>query len=226
MTWIKICGTTNLHDARISIEAGADALGFIFAPSPRRIGISEAGEIIAQLPNGIEKIGVFVNEAPARVAQIVDLAGLTGVQLHGDEPAEQLHELRQRLGDKKTIKGIQFSEIAIDQKDILEGFLAARGSLDAILLDSGSAQQRGGTGIPFSWNDALDVAATIRKALPLVIAGGLNPGNVELALELFQPWGLDVVSGVESGPGKKDEAKLRNFVAAIRATQASARQRE
>ncbi len=226
MTWLKICGTTNLIDARISVEAGADALGFIFAPSPRHIGITEAADIIAQLPSGLEKIGVFVNEAPARVVEIAELAGLTGVQLHGDEAAEQLPELRRELGERKIIKVLRCADISEIVQKKLAGYLAARASLDAIMLDSGSTEQLGGTGIPFSWNDALDVAATIRKSMPLIVAGGLNAHNVAQALELFQPWGVDVVSGVESEPGKKDKARLRDFVSAVRATKTSARQRE
>jgi len=226
MTWVKVCGTTNLHDAQLAIAAGADALGFIFAPSPRRIEISDAAEIIANLPNGIEKIGVFVNETPAQVAAVTQQVGLSGVQLHGDEPAGQLAEFRQALGERKIIKTLQARDILNAGRERLAGYLSARGSIDAILLDSGSAQQRGGTGIPFAWEEVVPLAAAIREAMPLIIAGGLNAENVSQALRLFAPWGVDVVSGVEREPGKKNEARLRDFVAAVRHTQASAKQRE
>lgn len=226
MTWVKVCGTTNLHDAQLAVTAGADALGFIFAPSTRRIEIADAAEIIAQLPNGIEKIGVFVNEAPAQVAEVAQQAGLSGVQLHGDEPAEQMLEFRRALDERKIIKTLQARDILNAGHGQFAEYLSARGSIDAILLDSGSARQRGGTGIPFAWEEVVPLAAAIREAMPLIIAGGLNAENVCQALRLFDPWGVDVVSGVEREPGKKDEARLHDFVAAVRHTQASAKQRE
>ncbi|MGA2370240.1 MAG: phosphoribosylanthranilate isomerase [Candidatus Korobacteraceae bacterium] len=226
MTWVKVCGTTNLYDAKLAIAAGADALGFIFAPSPRRIEIADAAEIVAQLPNGIEKIGVFVNETPARVAEVTQQVGLSGVQLHGDEPTEQLPEFRQALGERKIIKTLQARDILNAGQERLAEYLSTHGSIDAILLDSGSARQRGGTGIPFAWEEVVPVASAIREAMPLIIAGGLNAQNVSLALRLFDPWGVDVVSGVEREPGKKDEARLHDFVAAVRHTRASAKLRE
>jgi phosphoribosylanthranilate isomerase len=216
MTWVKICGTTNLRDAQMSLAAGADALGFIFAPSSRRIEVSAAAEIIRELPASIEKIAVFVNETPARVAEVVHEAGLTGAQLHGDEPSEQMGEFRQVLGQRKIIKTLQVREILGAGQKRLTRYLAERGNIDAILLDSGSASQRGGTGIPFAWDEAVSLAATIRESTHLIIAGGLNAENVARALALFSPWGVDVVSGVEREAGKKDGIKLRDFVAAVR----------
>jgi phosphoribosylanthranilate isomerase len=223
MTWVKICGTTSLHDAQMALAAGADALGFIFAPSPRRIELADAAEIIAKLPNGIEKIGVFVNETPAHVAEVAQRAGLSGVQLHGDEPAEQMPEFRRALGERKIVKTLQARDAGEER---LADYLSARGSIDAILLDSGSAHQRGGTGIPFAWEEVVPLAAAIREAMPLIIAGGLNAENIAMALRLFDPWGVDVVSGVERELGKKDEGRLHDFVAAVRHTQVSAKQRE
>ncbi|MGA2903741.1 MAG: phosphoribosylanthranilate isomerase [Candidatus Korobacteraceae bacterium] len=226
MTWLKVCGTTNLHDAQLTVAAGANALGFVFAPSSRRIEIADAAEIIAKLPNGIEKIGVFVNETPARVAEVTRRIGLTGVQLHGDEPADGMPDFRRALGERKIIKTLQAHDILQPGREWLAEYLSAHGSIDAILLDSGSAQQRGGTGIPFAWEEVLPLAAAIREAMPLIIAGGLNAENVAEALRRFDSWGVDVVSGVERKPGKKDEARLRNFVAAVRQTRASVKQRE
>jgi len=225
MTWVKICGTTNLRDALLSVAAGADALGFIFAPSPRHIEIGTAAEINARLDGKAEAIGVFVNEAPDRVAQVAKQAGLTGVQLHGEEPVESWPEYRRVLGDRKIIKALHACRL-LNTGEKMAACVSARDSIDAILLDSGSAQQRGGTGATFDWSAVLPWAAAIRRAMPLIIAGGLNAENVARAIDLFDPWGVDVVSGVEEQPGKKDERKLREFVAAVRQTQASARQRE
>lgn len=223
MTWVKVCGTTNLHDAQMSVSSGANALGFIFAPSPRRVEITLAAEIVAALPDGVEKIGVFVNESPAHVAEIVTQAGLTGVQLHGDEPAEQLPEFRQAIGDRRIIKSLQAQAVLSTARDMVPKYLRSRGSLDAVLLDSGSAAQRGGTGIPFAWGEAAAVAASIQETIPLIIAGGLQAQNVGEALRLFHPWGVDVVSGVEREPGQKDETRLRDFVAAVRREESGVR---
>jgi phosphoribosylanthranilate isomerase len=225
MTWLKICGTTNLRDAQLSVAAGADALGFIFAPSARRIDISSATRIIASLRGQAEAIGVFVNEPPERVGEIVRQTGLSGVQLHGDEPAEALSDFRSILGNRKLIK-VLHAESVLQNPRKLNGYLSACESLDAILLDSGLPLKRGGTGTAFSWNDALPIAREISARVPLVVAGGLNPNNVREAIELFAPWGVDVVSGVESEPGVKGENKLKEFTVAVRQTAASARQRE
>ena len=224
MTWVKICGTTNLRDAQVSLAAGADALGFIFAPSPRKVEIATATGIVAVLAGQAEMIGVFVNETPARVAEIAEQVGLTGVQLHGDEPAGSMSEFRRALGERKMIKTLHASEL-LHTGDKLVDYLSARDGLDAILLDSGSAQQRGGTGAAYDWNRTWPIAKEIRRAMPLIVAGGLNPDNVAHAIELFDPWGVDVVSGVENRPGEKDEARIHDFIAAVRRTPASVRQR-
>lgn len=220
MTWVKFCGTTNLHDAQLSIAAGADALGFIFAPSPRRVDVAQAAEIVRALHNEVEAIGVFVDEDPTRVAAIADEVGLSGVQLHGDEPAKQLPDFRQALGSRKIIKGLSARELQQSAAG-LAGYLKQRDSIDAILLDSGTAAKRGGTGITFAWEEAALLAAEIRAVMPLIIAGGLSSHNVGYAIEMFRPWGVDVVSGVEKMPGNKDETKLREFSAAVHRAQGS-----
>ena len=222
MTWVKICATTNLRDGQASVTAGANALGFILAPSTRRIKVETAAEIIAALPAEVEKIGVFVNETPERVAAIAERAGLTGVQLHGDEPAERLAMYRQKLGVRRIIKTVQARELLADTGgQLLQGYLDASGNFDAILLDSGVPSQRGGTGLPFDWEAALPPVKKLKAVLPVIIAGGLTAVNVVQAIRLFDPWGVDVVSGVESETGKKDEAKLRGFVAAARQTESA-----
>jgi phosphoribosylanthranilate isomerase len=222
MIWVKICATTNLADAEASLAAGANALGFIFAPSPRRIEIDRAAEIISGLRDEIERIGVFVNELPAQVAEAAERAGLSGVQLHGDEPAEQMETYRQALGQRKIIKTLQAREL-LKSPDILDGYLRARLSIDATLIDAGSPGQRGGTGQTFDWTAAASIVAKVRVQMPVIIAGGLNPANVGEAIRLFAPWGVDVVSGVERETGWKDEGKLRDFVGAVRQAQPALR---
>ncbi len=214
MIWIKICATTNLDDALASIAAGANALGFILTASPRQITPDEAAQIIAALPSSIEKIGVVVNESPETLKQLAETIGLTGLQLHGDEPADQLPEFRRALGLRKIIKTVEAGELLADSSK-LDAYLAARHSYDGILLDSGSPAARGGTGQTFDWNAALPIVERIKSLdIPVIIAGGLSPANVADAIRLFDPCGVDVVSGVELSTGKKDPAKIRAFIAA------------
>lgn len=215
MIWIKICGTTNLDDALASIVAGADALGFIFTESPRQIAPETAAEIITALPESTEKIGVVVNETPQALAELARQTGLTGFQLHGDEPASQLAEFRRALSGRKLIKTLQVRELLSDPSK-LEGYLQQRENIDAILLDSGSATARGGTGVPFDWTAALPMVQQIKEIFPVIIGGGLSAANVAEAIRLFEPWGVEVVSSVEVAPGKKDAAKISAFVAAAR----------
>lgn len=219
MIWVKLCGTTNVHDAMVGIAAGADALGFIFAPSPRQIAVPQAAEIAAAIGNQAEKIGVFVNQAPEVVTEIAEEVGLTGVQLHGDEPAMFMPKLRRLLGNRKIIKTLHAEELVDGgrQKLQLGEYLGHSRLFDAILLDSGSPERRGGTGAAFAWESALPIAQTIQSYMPLIIAGGLTAENVHEAIRLFKPWGVDVVSGVEAKPGMKDGTKLNEFMAAVRA---------
>jgi phosphoribosylanthranilate isomerase len=216
VTWIKICATTNLDDALASVAAGANALGFIFTESSRRITPESALDIISALPHQIEKVGVVVNETPEALAKLATQVGLTALQLHGDEPADQLPEYRRALPGLKIIKTLQARELLADPT-LLDAYLAQHKNYDAILLDSGSAASRGGTGIPFEWPAALPLVQRIKEVAPVIIAGGLTPANVSEAIRLFNPYGVDVVSGVELSPGKKDPAKLRTFISAIRA---------
>ena len=225
MTWIKICGTTNLEDALTAVEAGADALGFVFAPSPRRVSPRDAGRITAGLPSSVEKVGVFVNQSVELVLDTVEKAGLTGVQLHGQEDGGFARRLRDHAGSQlRLVKAVSMSEVG-EAKG--KSFAVAMGDgaarvFSALLLDSGSGVKRGGTGTTFDWQEAAPMARLLGKKFPLIIAGGLKAENVAKALRIFQPWGVDVVSGVEQDPGKKDPAKLRAFIAAVRAVEASA----
>lgn len=223
MTWIKICATTNLEDALLAIDAGADALGFVLAPSRRRIDPLGAAEIISALPVAVEKIGVFVNESPEHVAEIAGRTALTGVQLHGDESPEQMAAFRRALGGRKIIKTLQARELlGPNGAQFLAAYLRMRDIIDAVLVDSGGSARRGGTGATFDWELAAPLAAKIKKVLPVIIAGGLTPENVGKAIRMFEPWGVDVVSGVERETGSKDEVKLRKFVASVAAAKKEA----
>lgn len=212
MIWIKICGTTNLEDAQVAVEAGADALGFIFAPSPRRISPRDAAKIIRELPRQVEKIGVFVNQKAQIIYQTVEEAALTGVQLHGDEDADFIAALWADMPRRlRLLKAIR----------VREGFEAElaefeKANVDAFLLDSGTAAQRGGTGKTFGWDEAAPLMRLAARKFRIVAAGGLRPENVAEAVQRFGPFGVDVVSGVESEPGRKDRARVKMFVAAAR----------
>jgi len=208
-TWIKFCGTTSLADALASIEAGANALGFIFAPSKRRVTPQEAKEIIRRIPVQIEKIGVFLDSGRDEIARLVQEVDLTGIQMHGsgDLPSEIYDHLpRNRRDSIRKIK-----TILVDQNFAgkLQAGIEASDSVDAWLLDSGA-----GSGRTFAWQAAQTVICN--KQARFIIAGGLTPENVGKAVHVFQPWGVDVVSGIESEPGRKDPEKMRAFVAEVR----------
>jgi phosphoribosylanthranilate isomerase len=215
MTWVKICGMTNLEDALVAVEAGADAVGFVFyEKSLRCVTVETAREIVEKLPGKVDKIGVFVNEAPERVSAVADEAGLTAVQLHGDE---------YKNPKQYSLKGkLFFCLPVVDVLREMRGQSASFSELPkfpkdaAVLLDSGNQEQRGGTGCTFAWGEAHGFVSVLRKFYPVVIAGGLSSSNVAWAVEYLQPWGVDVVSGVEASPGKKDPEKVRAFVRAVR----------
>jgi phosphoribosylanthranilate isomerase len=221
MTWTKICATTNLTDANLAVSAGADALGFIFASSPRQIQQEAAAEIIAALPSNIAKIGVTVNQSPEAVARLAQNVGLTGIQLQGDEPGNLLWAYRSALAPRKIIKTLQARQVLAGGDDYLYQYLGVAEFFDVVLLDAGVPGQPGGTGVPFDWNALLPIVSRIKQWVPVVIAGGLNAQNVPEAMRLFEPWGVDVASGVESAPGHKDEAKVRAFVNAVRTASTS-----
>jgi phosphoribosylanthranilate isomerase len=216
MTWIKICGTTNLIDAQAAVTAGADALGFIFAPSPRQITAEAAAEIIDALSTQTKKIGVTVNQSPEEVAKLAQNVGLTGLQLHGDELGDQMWAYRSALAPRMIIKTLQAQQVLACGDDFLYSYLRVSEFFDAVLLDAGTPNQPGGTGVPFDWNALAPIVSHIQQWSPVIIAGGLTQANVSQSIRLFAPWGVDVVSGVESEPGRKDPAKLTGFVAAVR----------
>lgn len=236
MTWIKICGITNLDDALAAIDAGADALGFVFyEKSPRNMTAEKVREIVARVPEQIEKVGVIVNSSALEVVTIVNVAGLTAIQQQlVFEPSEtdppQVAAGRDLFPHRfQTFVSFPASFFLVSEqavKDASKSFAQLRLKADAhipdgvpetIFLDSGGYAQPGGTGVAFDWERAVPIAEGMRRGgLKLVVAGGLTPNNVSDALSILHPWGVDVSSGVESKPGKKDHEKIRAFVKAVR----------
>lgn len=212
--WIKICANTSLADAMVAAEAGADAVGFVFAPSPRRVTAEQVAAIVSGLPAKIEKIGVFVDASFDEIAATVDAVGLTGVQLHSDMTADATAKLRARFGP-----GLRILRVVHFEADAPERAAAAAkdASVDAILIDSRTATAVGGTGKTYEWAEARRTLFGAMEETKLVAAGGLTPENVAEAIAVLRPWGVDVVSGVEAEPGRKDAAKVRAFIERARA---------
>ena len=205
MVKVKICGITNPNDARSAAQLGADALGFNFVKgSPRHVTKERARAIIEALPPFVTSVAVFANEPVRNVIAICEFCGIRTVQLHGDEPQRYLSELpRMRL-----IKAVR-----LESEDDLRSL--ARYSCDAFLLDTYVPGELGGTGATFDWQWA-------RRAglhAPIIIAGGLNVGNVAEAVSIARPYAVDVASGVESAPGKKDRKLMAEFIAIAKGVQ-------
>jgi phosphoribosylanthranilate isomerase len=229
--WIKICANTSLQDALMAADAGADAVGFVFAPSPRRVTVAEVAAITPRLPAAVEKIGVFVDAALEQIVSTVQACGLTGVQLHFDAAHELPARLRERLGPQlRILRVIHFdAENAARHAAQLAPPVAEHAQyshLDAVLVDSRTAAAAGGTGVTFDWEIARKTifqyadAQSDEVKMRLIAAGGLHPANVAEAIAVLRPWGVDVASGVEAAPGSKDPAKVREFVARARAEKA------
>jgi phosphoribosylanthranilate isomerase len=226
MTWIKICGITNLDDALVAVEAGADALGFVFyEKSPRRVGPHEVRAMSDQLPRSIEKIGVFVGADNKTILTLAEKARLSGVQLQADRGnSPQLQPDDRILVDFDCYIGVQASRYRNDSREVEKGAISLRSPqgrdrIRGILLDSGTPSHPGGTGTTFDWksSDTAAIVDRIRSAgRNLIVAGGLRPENVREAMTLLHPWGVDVCTGVESCPGKKDPEKVRAFIRAVR----------
>jgi len=214
--WIKICANTSLADARLA--AGADALGFVFAPSPRRISPAEAAGLIAALPAEIEKIGVFVQASVDEILATVDTAALTGVQLHWEAPQTLTARLRQALGPERKILRVLHFDPSTEKN---YAATLEDPSVDAVLVDARTPSAVGGTGQSLDWQSASETLFREARArgTRLIAAGGLHPANVAEAIGTLAPWGIDVASGVEAAPGKKDPAKLRAFLEKARAAQ-------
>jgi len=214
--WVKICANTSLEDAQLAAHAGADAVGFVFAPSPRRVTAAEVAEITPHLPEHLEKIGVFVDAGFDEICSIVRQCRLTGVQLHAQCGSGGPAQLRAQFGPELRIFGVvHFGPEAADQAKII----AADPDIDGILVDSRTATAVGGTGVAFNWTVARTALFDNPEARKrLIAAGGLTPDNVREAIATLRPWGVDVASGVEAAPGRKNPAKVREFVARARAS--------
>ncbi|GGG99987.1 phosphoribosylanthranilate isomerase [Silvibacterium dinghuense] len=207
--WVKICGNTSLEDARGAAEAGADALGFVFAPSKRQVTVEQVAVITPHLPEQVEKIGVFVDASFEEIAHAVEVAGLTGVQLHSAVHSGLATRLRARFGpDFRLLQVIHY------QQELTSQLTAVRQNtaIDGVLIDSRTATLVGGTGVRFDWPAARRALAASAEGLKIVVAGGLDPINVAEAIATLQPWGVDVVTGVEAAPGRKDHAKVKAFL--------------
>lgn len=199
--FVKICGTTSEEDALLAVAMGADAIGFIFAPSPRQIAPALAGDIAKRLPNEVLTVGVFRDQSPQRVVEIMERTGLRAAQLHGHETPEQTTWVRRRV--RTVIKVFAAGDRAVAD--------AATYGADVIMLDTPS-ERGGGSGKVFDWH-----LAEVPLGQRLLLAGGLGPDNVAEAIAQTNPWGVDAISKLESAPGKKDPRKLRAFIANAKA---------
>ena len=200
-TRIKICGITNLDDARCAVAAGADALGFVFyAKSPRYMTAKAAGDIVAALPPFVTTVGLFVNMAGSEILQTMKTARLNVVQLHGDELPEDC-----MIPGYPVVKAVR-----VKSSDSLNGI--DRYQVSALLLDAWNDDHYGGTGEKFEWQ----LAKTLTADRPVILAGGLNPDNVATAIITVNPYAVDVSSGIEISPGKKDHDKIYQFIQQVR----------
>jgi phosphoribosylanthranilate isomerase len=204
---VKICGITNSQDAKRAIEAGADLLGFNFyAGSSRYVAPAKARRIVRQLPKSISMVGVFVNETETKMLEIASTVGLDYLQLHGDESPDTIARLGLTL---PVIKAVQA------RQSFRPAQLSRFKTASAILLDGFDGRHRGGTGKTFNW----EIARRSKPYGRIVLAGGLRPDNVGEAIRVAKPYAVDVCSGVESKPGKKDPAKMKALMSAVKATQ-------
>jgi phosphoribosylanthranilate isomerase len=206
--FVKVCGIRSAEDARLAVEAGADAVGFVFWPmSPRCAEVEKAAAISRELPAFVLRVGVFVGASRDEMAQVADLVGLDLLQLHGDEPPEALDGAPRRV----------LKAVRVGKGFAAEEALRYVGHVAGVLADTrlgGQTALPGGTGVPFDWS----LVRGLRDRVPfLMLAGGLSPDNVAAAIRAVRPHAVDVSSGVEAMPGRKDPAKVRAFVEAVRA---------
>jgi phosphoribosylanthranilate isomerase len=226
MTWIKICGITDLEDALAAVDAGADALGFVFyEKSPRNVTAKDAGEIIDELPERVERVAVVVENFTSGV----QLPGnITAVQwIHTAIPENIAAFVSHVTRPYKSFvsypvadlddKSLERLSSAFEQSAKCSERPSLTPAFDALFLDSGNVHMPGGTGKPFHWGKAVPIANQMRNGpFKLVVAGGLTPQNVGEAIRVLRPWGVDVSSGVEAKPGTKDPEKIRAFIRAVR----------
>lgn len=197
--FVKICGITNEEDALLAVALGADAIGFVFAPSPRQVSVQRVGDIVRRLPPGVLTVGVFRDEHPHRVVEIVRAAGLKAAQLHGHESPEDVLEVMSHV--PTVIKAVSAGSV--------DSLRADQFHTGVVLVDAPAP----GSGRVFDWA----LAGEIPGGLHVILAGGLTPDNVAQGIAAVEPWGVDVSSGVESEPGRKDPVLVRRFIEAARA---------
>jgi len=193
--FVKICGTTSEEDALLAVAMGAEALGFVFAPSPRQMRPQDVADIVKRLPPEILTVGVFKDDVPERIIHIVRSTGLKGAQIHGSFTADDAVAVRRAIFH--TLVAFPAGDPRVQEAHAYEPY--------AVVLDG----PRAGSGQAFDWSLAEDVPSDLR----MIVAGGLTTDNVVDAIRVARPWGVDVVSGVESSPGRKDPVKLRAFIA-------------
>ena len=203
MVFTKVCGITNPGDARVAVDAGADAIGLIFAESPRKVSLEEARKVSIALPENILKVGVFVDVEPGEVLQIAREVGLDLAQLHGDETPETVAAIRN--AGLPVMKALRVRNT--EALGALERY-----EVDLFMLDAWSARARGGTGETFDWG----LAKSVKGRGNIVVSGGLTPENVREAVEFFEPYGVDASSSLEERPGKKSGERVRRFVRAAK----------
>jgi phosphoribosylanthranilate isomerase len=226
--FIKICANTNLGDAQFAADLGANAIGFVFAPSKRHVTAAQVSTIVDKLPPAPDKIGVFATTDPTEIAAAVTAAHLTGVQLHGTFTAATINALHAKFGgDLKLIQTVAYPIDSLDRaaadrhfsETLREAF--SEPALWAILVDAAKSGTSGGLGVAFDWAHVAAIvhhtAATLDKRPRIILAGGLTPDNVASAIATFKPWGIDVASGVEASPGRKDPDRLQAFLRNARA---------
>jgi phosphoribosylanthranilate isomerase len=203
MVKVKVCGIKEPEDARVAADAGADAIGLVFAESPRQVSVEEARQIVSTLPDGVLKVGVFVDEEPKEVLRISRQVGLDYAQLHGDELPEAVAEIRDGgVGVIKVLRVRNAEALAVIE----------RYEADLFLLDAYSEKVRGGTGARFDW----ELAKSLKGRDNIVVSGGLGPESVRGAIEFFEPYGVDASSSLEERPGKKNGERVRRFVGAAK----------
>ena len=221
--WIKICGNRTQQDASFAVDAAADAVGFVFAASPRQVKAEEVAVITPQLPGDLTHVGVFQTRAFPEIVAMTRTAGLNGIQLHGGLDLALLESLRREFGQAQFLMQTLHWSVDADPTEserLLRGEIRAvvrQNLADAILLDAKTAAAAGGTGRIIDWERARDVIASGAGKMRVVLAGGLKPENVAEAIQTVRPWGVDVASGVERERGRKDPARVRAFIAAARA---------
>lgn len=203
MVKVKVCGITSPEDGRVAADAGADAIGLVFAESPRQVSVERAREIAVALPEGLLKVGVFVDEKPEQVLEVACEVGLDYAQLHGDEGPEAVAAIRD--GKLGVIKALRVRDAGSLER--MDGYGA-----DFYLLDAYSEKARGGTGERFDWG----AAKALRGYANILVSGGLTPENVRAAIEFFGPYGVDASSSLEDAPGVKNDERVRRFVSAAK----------